>query len=114
MASIYARGDVIWIKFKNKHGDPECRSSGYRRGQETLARELAAEVERWRRQPPQHLARRSRPVPCPRSFDVVMCAPSVCPQRRSRSNRSARSLSRPRLHRQAPKPRSTSGSAQHG
>src|SRR5689334_9369619 len=34
------------MKFKNKHGKPECRSSGHRRGQEVLARELAEEVER--------------------------------------------------------------------
>jgi integrase len=46
VASIYLRGEVIWMKFKNKHGKPECRSSGYRRGQEALARELAEEVER--------------------------------------------------------------------
>lgn len=46
MASIYLRGEVIWMKFKNKHGKPECRSSGCRRGQEALARQLAEEVER--------------------------------------------------------------------
>jgi integrase len=46
MASIYARGEVLWIKFKNEHGKPECRSSKYRVGQEALARELATEVER--------------------------------------------------------------------
>jgi len=46
MASIYARGEVLWIKFKNEHGKHECRSSKYRVGQEALARELAAEVER--------------------------------------------------------------------
>jgi integrase len=46
MASIYARGDMLWIKFKNEHGKPECRSSKYRVGQEAMARELAAEVER--------------------------------------------------------------------
>jgi integrase len=46
MASVYARGDVLWIKFKNEHGKPECRGSGYRVGQEALARELASEVER--------------------------------------------------------------------
>jgi len=46
MASIYARGDVLWMKFKNKAGKPECRSTGYRVGQETQARELATEVER--------------------------------------------------------------------
>ena len=46
MASIYARGDVLWMKFKNKAGKPECRSTGYRVGQEAQARELAAEVER--------------------------------------------------------------------
>lgn len=46
MASIYPRGDVLWMKFKNKLGKPECRSTGYRRGQEALARELADEVER--------------------------------------------------------------------
>ena len=45
MASIYARGEVLWIKFKNERGKPECRSSGYRVGQEALARELATEVE---------------------------------------------------------------------
>ena len=45
MASIYARGEVLWIKFKNEHGKPECRSSKYRVGQEALARELANEVE---------------------------------------------------------------------
>lgn len=46
MASIYARGDVLWMKYKNASGKAECRSTGYRRGQEHLARELAAEVER--------------------------------------------------------------------
>ncbi len=46
MASVYARGDVLWIKFKNEHGKPECRGSGYRVGQESIARELAIEVER--------------------------------------------------------------------
>ncbi len=46
MASIYARGNVLWIKFKNEHGKAECRSSTYRVGQETLAQHLAAEVER--------------------------------------------------------------------
>lgn len=46
MASIYARGDVLWMKFKNAQGKPECQSSGYRRGQEALARELAIETER--------------------------------------------------------------------
>lgn len=46
MASIYARGDVLWIKFKDKDGEPKCKSSGYRRGQEALARELADECER--------------------------------------------------------------------
>jgi integrase len=46
MASIYARGEILWIKFKGKSGKPECRSSGYRLGQEALARELAVEVER--------------------------------------------------------------------
>ena len=46
MASIYARGDVLWMKFKNQRGKPECRSTGYRKGQEAVARELAAEVER--------------------------------------------------------------------
>lgn len=46
MASIYARGEVLWMKFKNARGKAECRSTGYRRGQETLARDLAVEVER--------------------------------------------------------------------
>ena len=46
MASIYLRGEVLWMKFKNAAGKHECRSTGYRRGQETAARALAAEVER--------------------------------------------------------------------
>ena len=46
MASIYIRGEVLWIKFKNAAGKYECRSSGYRKGHEALARELAAEAER--------------------------------------------------------------------
>jgi integrase len=45
MASIYARGSVLWIKYKNEHGKSKCRGSGYRVGQEALARELALEVE---------------------------------------------------------------------
>lgn len=45
MASIYARGNVLWIKYKDEHGKPACRSSGYRVGQEAVARELALEVE---------------------------------------------------------------------
>lgn len=45
MASIYARGNVLWIKYKDEHGKPACRSSGYRVGQEAVARELASEVE---------------------------------------------------------------------
>lgn len=46
MASIYLRGDVLWVKFKGSNGKAVCKSSGYRRGQEALARALAAEVER--------------------------------------------------------------------
>ena len=46
MASIYARGEVLWMNFKNQHGRRECRSTGFRLGQEAQARELAAEVER--------------------------------------------------------------------
>ncbi|MGE0397229.1 MAG: tyrosine-type recombinase/integrase [Kofleriaceae bacterium] len=45
MASIYARGNVLWIKYKNEHGKPACRSSGYRVGQEAVAQALAVEVE---------------------------------------------------------------------
>jgi integrase len=45
VASIYARGEVLWLKYKDEHGKPVCRSSGYRVGQETAARELALEVE---------------------------------------------------------------------
>lgn len=46
MASIYARGEVLWMNFKNQLGRRECRSTGLRVGQEAQARELAAEVER--------------------------------------------------------------------
>ena len=46
MASIYARGEVLWMKYKGRAGRPVCRSTGYRRGQEPQARELAAECER--------------------------------------------------------------------
>ncbi len=46
MASIYARGEVLWMKYKGCAGRPVCRSTGYRRGQEPQARELAAECER--------------------------------------------------------------------
>ncbi len=45
MASIYARGNMLWIKYKNEHGKPACRSSGFRVGQEEGAHALAVEVE---------------------------------------------------------------------
>ena len=46
MASIYTRGDVLWMKYKGRAGRPVCKSTGYRKGQEPLARDLAAECER--------------------------------------------------------------------
>lgn len=46
MASIYARGQILWIKFKGADGKPVCKSSGHRRGEEAIALELAHECER--------------------------------------------------------------------
>jgi integrase len=91
MASIYARGDVLWMKFKNKLGKPECRSTGYRRGQEALARELADEVERQAAiergaaPPPQRFprARREKPakavLPLPTPIDTSAPLVSMAP-----------------------------------
>lgn len=46
MASIYARGEVLWMKFKNAAGKPDCKSTGYRKGDQARALELAKETER--------------------------------------------------------------------
>lgn len=46
MAPIYARGDVLWMKYRGRAGRPVCKSTGYRKGQEPQARQLAAECER--------------------------------------------------------------------
>jgi hypothetical protein len=46
MGSIYARRDRLWMAFYNADGKRECKSTGYRKGQEEAARELLAEVER--------------------------------------------------------------------
>jgi integrase len=78
MASIYARGEVIWMKFKNKHGKPECRSSGYRRGQEALARELAEEVER-QAKVERDRVEPSPSQPAPSNVAWVLPMPSVAP-----------------------------------
>lgn len=88
MASIYPRGDVLWIKFKNQDGRHQCRSSGYRRGQEALARQLAIEVERQARagrvasDPPGTPAARS-PEPSPADGRAAAAAiVSLQPMRR--------------------------------
>ncbi len=78
MASIYLRGEVIWMKFKNKHGKPECRSSGHRRGQEALARELAEEVERQAKLERDRAEPEPSPSPsAPSSIAWVLPMPSV-------------------------------------
>ena len=46
MGSIYPRGDVLWMKYKAADGTIQRKSTGYRCGQEPVARELLAEVER--------------------------------------------------------------------
>lgn len=81
MASIYARGEMLWIKFKNKHGKHECRSSGYRRGQDALARDLAAEVERqasiereFSGAVPAEAPRKAKPAAAPMSASVETAA----------------------------------------
>ncbi len=70
MASIYARGEVLWMNFKNRDGERECRSTGYRVGQEAQARELASEVERQaaqeRKVPVSTRRKRDEPAPAPK------------------------------------------------
>lgn len=74
MASIYLRGAILWMKFKNREGKPECRSTGYREGQEALARELAQEVER------QAAAEREQPkAPAARRQQTAIAASRVLP-----------------------------------
>ncbi len=46
MSSIYPRGEMLWMKFKNVDGKWECKSTGYRKGDETVALALASETER--------------------------------------------------------------------
>jgi integrase len=46
MSSMYRRGNVLWLAFKDERGIRVCKPSGYRVGDETAARELLAELDR--------------------------------------------------------------------
>ena len=46
MGSMYKRGNVLWLAFKDERGVRVCKSSGYKVGEETAAEALLAELDK--------------------------------------------------------------------
>lgn len=46
MGSVYARRNVLWLKFKNERGEWRAKPSGFPVGQEQKAKALLGKIER--------------------------------------------------------------------